>query len=215
MEDQISVLLVDDHVVVRNSFRRMVERAKDITVIAEAASGEEAVQHFESLHPDVVVMDISMPPGISGIDAMEKMQEIDEDVKIVFFSMLDDSTMVESLYASGATGYIPKDEAPNLLVKAVRAAHEGKVYVMEKTNEELMKLKSSGEKNPKDLLTAKQYDVFVNIAEGLSNQEIAEKLNITLTTLNNHINSIYKLTGLSTPVQIARKAISVGIIDYK
>jgi len=208
----ISVYLVDDHAVVRAGFRSMFEAELDITVVGEAASGEEAYGHYLDLQPDVVVTDISMP-GEGGLGFMRRLLKRDKDARVLVMSMFDDVAFVKRAMEYGAMGYISKSDDPELLVQAVRAVAAGNTWVAPMLAQEMVGSMRAGEGTPQALLTDREFEVFVLLASGKDVKEIADVLYLSPKTAGTHQTRIYHKLGLNTGAELARLAIRLNIIN--
>ncbi|MDG1143686.1 MAG: response regulator, partial [Burkholderiales bacterium] len=169
----ISIMLVDDHAVVRMGFKLLLEGAQEISVVAEAESGEEAVRTFQAHNPDVLVMDISMP-GIGGLEAIDRILAKVADQKILVLSGHEDVMHARRVLKAGAVGYLTKRSAADALIDAVKTVYRGKTYLEPQIAQELAVEQVSGNKDPVDSLSEKEFKVFISLAKGQSVQDIAE-----------------------------------------
>ena len=207
----IQVLLVDDHPVVRDGYRRLLENTRDISVIAEAESGEEACHLYEQYHPTVVVMDLNMP-GIGGIEAISRIRAKDPKAIILVFSMHDSNTMVMRVLEAGAAGYISKSSAASQMVEAVTQVANGKSFVDQGMMVDIVQTWMDGH-DPLKKLTQRQYQIFINLAEGKSVVEIAEELFISPKTAGVHHTNIMKKLDLRNAAELTRLAIRCSVIE--
>lgn len=211
------VLIADDHVIVREGVRMILAKERDIEVVGEAGDGEEALQLVESARPDVVIMDISMP-GMSGIEATQKVRERHPKVSVLALTMHEDESYVFQLLRAGAAGYVLKRAAAQDLVQAVRAAARGEAFlypsVARKVVEDYLKRVEAGEDRERyDGLTEREKEILTLIAQGLSNQQIAEKLYISIKTVQTHRAHILEKLGLHDRTELVRYAIRKGLIQ--
>jgi len=211
-DNKISVLLVDDHELVRAGFRRLLEDSDTLTVIAEAGSGEQAVQDYTKYHPDVVVMDISMP-GIGGVGAIERITARDPSARILVLSVHEDSVFTTRALKAGALGFIPKRSAPEEMLHAVLQVAQGKMCIDPKIAQELAMQKLGGKGSVVDELTPREFEVFRLLAEGKTVNAIAETLNLSPKTVGTHHTNIKQKLAVSNSAELARLAIRAGIIE--
>ncbi|MDQ6997128.1 MAG: response regulator transcription factor [Mariprofundus sp.] len=208
----IRVYLVDDHAVVRAGFRSMLEAEADITVVGEASSGVEAYSHYLDLQPDVVVTDISMP-GEGGLGFMRRLLKRDHNARVLVMSMFDDVAFVKRAMEYGAMGYISKSDDPGLLVQAIRSVAAGNTWVAPMLAQEMLRSMRSSEASPQDLLTDREFEVFVLLASGKDAKEIADILHLSPKTVGTHQTRIYNKLRLNTGAELARLAIRLNIIN--
>jgi two-component system invasion response regulator UvrY len=207
-KNQVSVLLVDDHAVVREGYRRLLERHGDITVIGEAVDAATAYSLFCHLDPQIVVMDITLP-GTSGIDAMRRMLVYKSDARILIFSMHEDDIFVRRALQAGAFGYVTKASAPNVLVEAIRSVMAGKKYLSPGVAQKLALHEFTG--NQADGLSAREFEVLRLLAQGHSIKEIAESMGLNPKTVSNHQTAIKQKLGADTAIQLFKKATQLGL----
>jgi len=207
----VRVVLVDDHAVVREGYRRLLERTQDISVIAEAASGEEAYRIVCDLQPDVTVMDINLP-GIGGIEVVRRLVARMPDAKILMFSMHEDTIFSSRALQAGARGYVTKSAAPEVLVEAVRLVAQGKLYISHEMAQELALQMLPGRDNPIDALSAREFEVFRLLVAGHSLQEISRILSLSYKTVANYQSNIKHKLDVSNTAQVVRIALSHGLI---
>ncbi len=192
--DKIRVLLADDHALVREGTRELLEREDDIVVVAEAADGEEAVQLAASHRPDVVVMDVAMPE-LSGIEATKRIKAEYPTVAVLVLSAYDDDQYVFALLEAGAAGYVLKDVHASELVKAVRAVHAGESVlhptVARKVLDRFAQRADKTRQRAPDELTARELEVLKVAAKGMTNQQIARELVISVRTVQVHLSNVF------------------------
>jgi len=208
--DKKTILLVDDHELVRAGFRRLLEDGDKFTVIAEAGSGEQAVQDFSKHHPDIVVMDISMP-GIGGVGAIERITARDPSAKILVLSVHEDSVFTTRAMQAGALGFIPKRSAPEEMLRAVEMVAQGKTCIAPEIAQQLAMQKLTGSENPIDVLSQREFEVFRLLAEGKTVNEIADILNLSPKTVGTHHTNIKQ--NVSNSAELSRLAIRSGLLD--
>ena len=207
----ISVMLTDDHEVVRSGLRRLLEQHDTITVVAEAESGEQAYQRFGDYLPDVLVMDISMP-GTGGLEALRRIKLRYHDAKIIIFSMHENTTFAVQALTAGAMGYVAKSGDAQDLVQAVISVSQGKNYLSPSIAEKVT-LQTLNDDNPVDKLTAREFEVFRLLAEGKVVDDISSLLNISYKTVANYQTLLKQKLGINSPVDLVRLAIKYEVID--
>lgn len=208
----ITIMLVDDHAVVRMGFKLLLESAPDVKVIAEAESGEQAIKSYSELHPNVVVMDITMP-GIGGLEAIERIMARDESARILVLSAHEDSVHPKRVLNAGAMGYLTKRSAPEELIKAIRSVAAGKMYLEANIAQQMAIQQLSGEKNPVDVLSDREFEVFMGLARGKSTNDIAETLCLSPRTVGTHLYNIKQKLGANNSAEIALIAMRSGLIE--
>ena len=208
----ISIMLVDDHAVVRMGFKLLLEGAQEISVVAEAESGEEAVRTFQAHNPDVLVMDISMP-GIGGLEAIDRILAKVADQKILVLSGHEDVMHARRVLKAGAVGYLTKRSAADVLIDAVKTVYRGKTYLEPQIAQELAVEQVSGNKDPVDSLSEKEFKVFISLAKGQSVQDIADVMCLSPRTIGTHLYNIKQKLGASNSAELAIIAMRSGLID--
>jgi len=215
---RVRVVIVDDHAIVREGVRMILAAHADIQVVAEADTGVQAIALVESVHPDVVVMDLSMP-GMNGIEATRQIRERMPDVRVLALTMHEDEHYVFQLLRAGASGYVLKRGAATDLVDAVRAASRGEAFlypsVARTVVQDYLRRLDSGEAERRrfDGLTTREREVLALIAEGLTNQGIASRLYISIKTVQTHRAHIFEKLGLHDRTELVRYAIRKGLIE--
>jgi two-component system response regulator NreC len=210
------VLLADDHQLMRSGVRLMLEREADLTVVGEASDGREAVALAKALKPEVVVMDIGMP-NLNGIEAAHKMTQENPALAIVIVSMHSDESYVLRALKAGARGYLLKDSAEADLIKAVHVVAGGKSFFSPAVSKMLLddyvrKLKRSGTEDAYDLLTPREREILQLIAEGKSNKDIANLLNLSVYTVESHRSNLMEKLNLRGLPELILYAVRKGII---
>ena len=209
---KISVLLADDHEVVRAGYHRLLESNTEIAVVAEAASGEEAYQRYGEYRPDVVVMDLTMP-GIGGLEASRRIRAQDDAAKILVFSVHENEVLLGRALDLGILGYISKRSASRVMVEAVRQVAAGKVYIGQEMIPHLLKRTSSADSQQIAGLSQREFEVFRLLADSKSVNDIAELLNLSPKTVGHHVTSIKSKLGVSNLAALTRLAIRLGVIS--
>ena len=208
----VRVMLVDDHAVVRMGFRLLLEGATDLRVAAEANSGEEAVRNFADVKPDVVVMDISMP-GIGGLEAIDRILAREPQARILVLSAHEDIMHARRVLKAGALGYLSKRSAAEALIDAIRQVAQGKTYLEPSIAQQLALQQLSGNKSPVDMLSEKEFKVFLALAKGKSVAEIAEVMSLSPRTVGTHLYNIKQKLGASNSAELAIMAIRAGLVE--
>jgi two-component system invasion response regulator UvrY len=211
-QPQVRVMLVDDHAVVRMGFRLLLEGAADLKVTAEADSGEEAVRNFPDVKPDVVVMDISMP-GIGGLEAIDRILAREPTARILVLSAHEDVMHARRVLKAGAAGYLTKRSAAEELIHAIRQVAQGKTYLEPSIAQRLAMQQLGGEKSPVDMLSEKEFKVFLALAKGQSVVEIAEVMSLSPRTVGTHLYNIKQKLGASNSAELAIMAIRAGLVE--
>ncbi|CAL1238808.1 response regulator transcription factor [Candidatus Methylocalor cossyra] len=212
MPPKITVMLVDDHAVVRAGYRLLLSQTDRIEVIGEAARGEEACQHYWERKSDVIVMDLSLP-GIGGLTAIRRILGRDPNARILVFSIHDELVYVTRALEAGARGYITKSSAPETLVEAVLKIADGETYV-EPTIAQKFLLQTVAGANAAAVnqLSAREFDVFCLLARGYTTREIADELRLGYKTVANYSTLIKSKLNVKTTVEIARIAYDLGLV---
>jgi two-component system invasion response regulator UvrY len=212
MSTPIKVLLVDDHAVVRMGFKMLLESAEDIKVVAEAESGEQGIKFYVEHQPDVVVMDITMP-GIGGLEAIDRIMAKDNSAKILVLSAHEDSVHPKRVLNAGAMGYLTKRSAAEELIKAIRTVAGRKMYLEANIAQQMAIQQLNGEKNPVDVLSDREFEVFMSLAKGQTTNEIAEILSLSPRTVGTHLYNIKQKLNANNSAEIALIAMRSGLID--
>jgi two-component system, NarL family, invasion response regulator UvrY len=206
----VSVLLVDDHAVVREGYRRLLESHGDIRVVGEAADAQSAHTLLCELDPQIVVMDITLP-GISGIEAMRRMLAHRPETRVLIFSMHEEAIFARRALQAGAYGYVTKASAPNVLVEAVHAIACGRKYLSASVAQDLALRAASGDEAMMDGLSAREFEVLRLLVQGQSIRDIAQFMGLNPKTIANHQSAIKQKLGADTAIQLFRKANELGL----
>jgi two-component system invasion response regulator UvrY len=212
MSAPINVLLVDDHAVVRMGFKMLLESASDIKVVAEAENGEQAIKLYAEHHPDVIVMYITMP-GIGGLEAIERIMAKDNSARILVLSAHEDSVHPKRVLNAGAMGYLTKRSAAEELIKAIRTVAGNKRYLEANIAQQMAIQQLSGETNPVDVLSDREFEVFIALAKGKTTNDIAETLCLSPRTVGTHLYNIKQKLNANNSAEIALIAMRSGLID--
>jgi two-component system invasion response regulator UvrY len=206
----ITVLLVDDHQIVRVGFRRLIETTSDIRVLAEAQSGEESYQLVNDLRPDIIIMDINMP-GIGGLEAIGRLRKRNVKEKIIALTVHETEPFPSRVLAAGAQGYLSKRCAPQELIQAIRKVYRGETFVTNQVMREINKTPGNNEAAI-NKLTPREFQVFSLLAEGRTAVEIGHDMNLSHKTIHSHRSNIMKKLKLETSFSIVQFAILQGIV---
>lgn len=208
MSEVVRILLVDDHAVLRAGLRLLLEREEGLVPVGEAATAEEALRMLPRLTPDVVVIDIEMP-GMGGIEGAIRIRERTPDARILFLSMHDQARDVRRAFEAGADGYLLKSAADEELVRAVRAVAAGQRYVHPALGAVLAAPPSDG---PLDELTSREREVLRLLALGHTNQEIAERVIVSVRTVESHRAHVMTKLRVTTRAGLVRAALEAGLL---
>jgi DNA-binding NarL/FixJ family response regulator len=208
--DVVTVLLVDDHAVVREGYRRLLERQGDIVVIGEAADAAEAHAMFRKLAPQIVVMDITLP-GLSGIEAMRRMLDQEPDTRVLIFSMHEEVIFARRALQAGAFGYVTKASAPGVLVEAVHTIASGKKYLSAAVAHALALRADALDAGGSNGLSAREFEVLRQLVQGHSINDIARSMGINPKTVSNHQSVIRQKLGADSAVQLLSIARKLGL----
>ncbi|MFD2365347.1 response regulator [Pseudoduganella sp. GCM10020061] len=211
-EKPIRVLLADDHPIVMTGFAMSLS-ATGMEVTGQARSPDEAQQMFATLQPDVLVMDIRFGTELTGLDAARNILKQFPKARIVFLSQFDQDSLIKETYRLGARAFVTKDCDPADLASAVRNAHRDKLYFLPHIAERLANLSVRGDVSPQSQLDQRGLEIFKLMAEGLTNAEIAEKLNLSTKTISNISQSIKEKLGVDRQAYITKLAVRHGLID--
>jgi two-component system, NarL family, invasion response regulator UvrY len=209
---QINVMLVDDHAVVRMGFKMLLESDTDIKVVAEAENGETAIKAYVEHKPNIVVMDITMP-GMGGIEAIERILAKDSGAKILVLSAHEDSVHPKRVLNAGAMGYLTKRSAAEELIKAIRTVASGKKYIEASVAQQMAIQQLSGEQSPVDVLSEREFEVFMSLARGKTTNEIAESLFLSPRTVGTHLYNIKQKLNANNSAEIALIAMRSGLLE--
>jgi DNA-binding NarL/FixJ family response regulator len=219
MKDKMRVMIVDDHGVMRAGLRALIERQPDMEVVAEAGTGEDAVERAREIPLDVVIMDVGLPK-MSGVDAIKRILEISPKTRVLALTMYEDEPLVRSVIAAGGKGYVVKSALGDELISAVRAVSQGRFHITSSlsTGEFNSFLdggsggSASGRGAPAEKLSAREKQVLELLAQGYTNQEIGRTLKISPGTVGTYRFHIYEKLGLNTRADIVRYALESGLL---
>lgn len=212
----IRILVADDHPVVRDGLVAMLSTQPDFDVVAEAATGPDAVSRYEALHPDVVLLDLEMP-GLDGVEALRKMRQIDPGARVLVFTAFDTDERILGAIRAGAQGYLLKGAPRDELFRAIRVIHEGGSLLQPLVTSRLLghmraeaAAPAAGLAPP---LTAREIEVLRLIGEGLPNREIARRLTVSERTVKFHVSSILSKLEAGNRTEAVRLAVQQGLIE--
>lgn len=215
---RIPVLLAEDHEVVREGLRMLLEAADDIEVVGEAHTGRQAVELVKKLQPAVVVMDIAMPV-LNGLEATQQILKLVPTAKVIILSAHSDDIYIEKVYMIGASGYLTKQNPAQILVKAIREVYNGNTFYspsiskrFHNLNQQSLDSKGSS-KNKKVRLSSREEEVLQLVAEGNANKQIAAELEISIKTVEKHRQHLMEKLNIHDTAGLTRYAISTGIIE--
>ena len=207
----IRVMLVDDHALVRMGFRMLLTDAR-CEVVAEAGNGEQACIDYPRVRPDVVVMDVSMP-GMGGLEAVRRLLAQDPKARVLALSAHEDMAHPQRLLRAGALGYLTKRSAPDTLIAAVTAVSRGDRYVDAQTAQALALARVSGDTSPSEMLSEREFSVFIQLARGHTVAQIAETLRLSPSTVGTHLYRVKQKLGASNQSELTLVALRWGLIQ--
>ena len=211
MADEIRVLIVDDHAVVREGLRTYLGLQDGIEIAGEAANGREAVAEAERLRPEVILMDLEMPE-LDGVGAMRELRRRRVECRVIVLTSFSDERRLLPAIQAGAAGYLLKDAEPREVVRAVRAAHEGETLLAPAVAARLVEAIATPAGAPAQRLTPREQEVLELIAAGLSNKLIARRLGIAEKTVKTHVGHLLAKLGVSDRTQAALYAVRTGLV---
>jgi DNA-binding NarL/FixJ family response regulator len=211
----ITVFLADDHAVVRDGLRHLLEAQPDIKVVGDAANGRQTLQLIDRLNPDVAIMDIAMPE-LNGIEAARKIRTDCPSTQVIILSIYSTEEHVSRALQAGARGYVLKESAGIEVVNAVRAVHSGHHYLSQKLSDRLIddylhQIKSSGERDPLARLSSREREVLQLVVEGKSSAEIAEVLSLSVKTVETYRSRIFRKLDIDDLPSLVKFAIQHGL----
>jgi DNA-binding NarL/FixJ family response regulator len=207
----VRVLLVDDHAVVREGYRTLLEKHQGLTVVGEASDAASAYQLYKDTRPEVVVMDISMP-GRGGIDAIAHLRRFDGQARILVFTMHGNALYALQAFRAGAKGYVTKSSPPDLLISAVRSVAEGRVAICPEISEALALDRVRGESGL-EALSPREFEILRMILDARSTDEIAAALNLSRKTAANYHYSIKSKLGVASDIELLHLGLRHGLVE--
>ena len=211
----IRVVLADDHTLVRNGIRALLEKIQGVQVVAEAADGREALELIEAKRPDVALMDINMP-GLNGIETTANIKRRFPETRVLILSVHSAGDFVSQALRAGASGYLPKDATPMELEFALRAVVNGETYLSPRVSGDLVDrfVRSAGVgQSPLELLTPRQREILQLVAEGHSTKQIASRLNLSVKTVESHRALLMERLGIHDIAGLALFAARAGLVE--
>ncbi len=218
MSDPITVLLAEDHTVVREGLRSLLEAGGDIRVVGEASTGRQAVNMALHLHPDVIVMDIAMPI-LNGMEATRQIRKSIPDARVIVLSAHNDQAYIDQMMTLGVVGYLLKETSAHNLSRAVREVHQGRSYFSPSLSGRIYprgKAPSVGEiaaRSKRTTLSSREVEVVQLIAEGHANKQIASELGLSVKTIEKHRQRVMEKLDIHDTAGLTRYAIAAGIIE--
>lgn len=209
---KLRILLADDHKVVRDGLRLLIDGQRDMRVVGEAANGKQAVQEARALKPDVVVMDLSMP-GIGGLEAVRRLLAQEPKARVLALSAHEDTAHPRRVLRAGALGYLAKRSAPDTLIAAVNAVARGDRYVDAQTAQALAMAQIDGDASPAEMLSEREFSVFIQLARGQSVAQIAETLSLSPSTVGTHLYHVKQKLGAGNQSELTLVALRWGLIQ--
>ena len=210
--DQIRILLADDHEVVRAGYHRLLDSHPGISVVAEATTGDDACRQYQQFHPDVVVMDLTMP-GISGLEASRRILAHDPAARILVFSVHENEVMLGRALDMGIKGYISKRSASRVMIEAVRQVAANEIYIGQEMMSYLVRHRTSTDSDSVAGLSTREFEAFQLLVDSKSVNEIADILKLSPKTVGHHVTHIKTKLGISSIADMTRLAIRLGIIS--
>jgi two-component system invasion response regulator UvrY len=209
----IRVMLVDDHAVVRTGFRLLLQSLTEVSVVAEAESGEAACQRYTELTPDVVVMDLAMP-GMGGLEALKRIRAHHPQARVLALSAHDDPMHARRALQEGALGFLSKRSAPEALLEAVTTVAAGRRYLDSQLAQKLALAEiDGGAKSPIERLSEREFEVFIRLASGATVQKIADDLKLSASTVGTHLYNIKQKLAVVNQSELTLIAIRHGLIE--
>jgi two-component system, NarL family, invasion response regulator UvrY len=208
----IRVLLADDHAVVRMGFKLLLQTTDDIEIVSEAEDGEAAVRLYDEIHPDVLVMDISMP-GMGGVEAIRRIIAHDRRARILALSAHEDTSHPKRVLKAGALGYLCKRGAPEALIDAIRTTAKGQRYLDAQIAQRMAMQDLNGEHGPLEALSEREFEVFLQLARGQTVAQIADRLNLSSSTVGTHLYNIKQKLNVSNQAELALLAVRHKLIE--
>lgn len=209
---KIRVLLADDHTILRKGIRMLIDAQADMEVVGEAATGREAIETARNLKPDVIIMDVSMPE-LNGIEGTRQICDELTRTRVLALTMHKDSVYVREILRAGARGYLLKDTEDDDLLRAIRTIHRGEAFLSPAISDAVLTDYRRHVTNPVDLLTSREREILTLVAEGKTNKEIANSLNLSVYTVESHRGSVMEKLNLHNTGDIVRFALRNGLIS--
>ncbi len=212
MDERIRILLVDDHAIVREGYRSLLEKQPGMEVVAEAVDGNEAYSLFKECDPDLVIMDISMP-GQGGLAAIRHIKQRRPDAKILVFSMHQHPSFAVQAIRAGALGYVTKSSEPDVLIRAIHDVYKGRHVLSSDIAQALAMEKLAGDKLALEELTVREFEILRMLVEAKSTEAIAATLNISPKTVSNCHYLIKRKLGVNSDIELTHLAIRMNVVN--
>ncbi|HPV41384.1 MAG TPA: response regulator transcription factor [Spirochaetota bacterium] len=210
-KNNIKIMIVDDHPLVRQGMKKVIEREQDLTVISEAGSAEEAIRNISQEEPDLAIVDISLESEVSGIDLIKALRDRYARIKTLVLSMHDENVYAERALKAGARGYVAKKEAPAVIIEAIRVVMKGELYLSSRISmkiiDRLFQGKEGGAESMPEVLSDRELEIFRMIGTGMSTGDIAKKLNISVNTIESHRKKIKDKLGIQKGSELVKAAV--------
>jgi two-component system response regulator NreC len=215
----IKVLIIDDHAVVRAGIHMLLENDPELTIVGEGENGEEAIHLTQTLSPDVVLMDVSMPE-LDGVQATQRIRALPSPPAVLALSIHEGADYFFRMLQAGASGYVPKRAAPEELLRAIHVVARGEVFLEPSIAKDLVadyltRVQEGRERNTYDGLTEREREILIYIAEDATNMAIAQSLNISVNTVERHREHIMSKLNLHTRTELVKYAIRKGLISLE
>jgi two-component system invasion response regulator UvrY len=212
MNNKIKVMLVDDHKVVRFGFRLLLDSTPDICVVTEADSADSAYLQLDAYMPDVVVMDVTLGSGANGAEITRRILLRNKSVRILALSSHEDPSYVRFMLKAGAQGYLSKRSAPDELIHSIRRVAAGHKYLDAHVSQRMALQEFNADRDPVAVLSAREFEVFVDLANGLAPNQVATKLNISPRTAGTHLYNIKQKLGVANQSELVLIAVKHGVV---
>ena len=210
----IDVLLIDDHALVRTGIRRLLEDGGQVRIVGEADCGEDGVVLAQQLHPDVILMDVSMP-GIGGVEACRRILQRDATQKIIVLTIHNEQTFPKRMLEIGARGYLTKECGVDEMLLAIKQVYDGKAYIAPSIAQQLaLSLLPGNQHNPIDRLSRREFQVMLMISHGLTNAAISEKLCLSPKTVSTYRLRLLEKLGAQNEVDLVKIAVEQGMVEF-
>ena len=210
----ISVLLTDDHALVRSGIRRLLEDSKQVKIVGEAECGEDSLQMVQELNPDVVLMDVNMP-GIGGVETCRRILQRNPNQKIIVLTVHSEQTFPKRMLEIGAKGYLTKECGVDEMLEAIKQVNNGSSYIATSIAQQLaLSLLPGNEDNPIDRLSRREFQVMLMISNGLSNIQISEKLCLSPKTISTYRLRLLEKLGAQSEVDLIKIAVEQGMVEF-
>lgn len=215
----VSIMIVDDHPIVRKGLRMIIERRKDFSIVAEASSANEAIRIIAEKEPDVVIADISLEGNVNGLELVKAIRERYPGVTPLVLSMYDESLYAERAIRAGARGYVMKKEADETIITAIETVLSGELYLSERSSknivDKLLAARESAELLPENVLSDRELEIFMMIGNGISAKEIARTLNLSLNTVETHRRHIREKMRFSDLNELVKAAVQWAFLKNR